>query len=317
MTALAIIMPAYNADRFIGEAIASVVAQSIHDWQLVIVDDGSTDQTRKIAEQFASIDQRIRVVRQLNRGIAHAMNRGLDEVKCDLVACMHADDVMRPNRLERQMEFASRHPDVAVFSSLVEWIDQSGRSLGLNRSDLTTTDDVRRAIEAGRCVAFPHPAVMFRREIIQRVGGYRQDFFPAEDTELWNRVVANGHLVLVQPEVLLSYRIHSTSASMSRAHTMVKRLRWIEACAAAWRSGSEEPSWEAFLDRRRSLAWHRRFGQWRRDASRTLYQVAIGHQAARHRFACGGTLALAACLEPELILNRMYGRLQQLFARPA
>ena len=311
MTRVAVVMPARNAGRFISEAIRSVQGQTLAAWTMLVIDDGSTDGTAEAAEASARGDARIRVVRQPNLGIAHAMNRGLEEAGCDLVACMHADDVMLPERLGRQLEYAARHPNVAVFSSLVRWIDPMGRPLAHSRSDLTTPEAVRRKVAGGGCVAFPHPAVLMRREVILGVGGYRQAFFPAEDTELWNRVVAAGHGVLVQPEVLLLYRLHPDSASTSRAATMIGRLRWIEACIAARREGAAEPTLDQFLARRRALPWPRRVGQRRLDLGRTFYQSAIGHYAACRPLAAAAALAATACLEPELLLGRAWRRLRR------
>ncbi len=310
MAKLTVIMPAYNAQRFIAEAIASVQAQTMNDWQLHVVDDGSTDGTLAIARQIAMTDSRILVSTAPNSGIANVMNRALLAAATEWIACMHADDIMLPHRLERQIAFAAEHPQVAVLSSLVKWIDEAGKPLGQSRSDSTTPADVERKLAAGGVLAFTHAAVLLKRSVALGVGGYKQEYFPAEDTELWNRIAAAGYGVLVQPELLLKYRLHAASASMSRSAEMIRKLSWVEAGIAASRKGHEVPTWEQFVQHRKSLSWPRRVNALRKEWGHIFYQTAIGHVASRQRIRSLPTLAFAAILSPEFVLlNRLGPRL--------
>jgi glycosyltransferase involved in cell wall biosynthesis len=306
---LTVVMPVYNVGRFIAEAVRSVLAQTHREFVLHVIDDGSTDHTLPMAQWAAGRDTRVRVVSQPNRGIAHVMNEAVEEARTEWVACMHGDDVMLPNRLERQLAFLAENPDVEVASSIVDWIDEKGRVLGRSRSQLTTRPDVEKVLAAGGCVAFPHPAVIFRRSAVLAAGGYRQDFWPAEDTELWNRVADRGPVVRVQPEVLMQYRLHGDSASMKRSGLMVKKLRWMERCIAARRAGRPEPTWEQFLAARRAEPWLARLHEGRRDLGRTMYQSAIGHYSARRYHLLVPALAGALALEPRLVLPRVLPRL--------
>jgi glycosyltransferase involved in cell wall biosynthesis len=299
---ITVLMPAYNAGRYVAEAIESVLRQTHSAFELVIVDDGSSDDTLAAARRFEPLDPRVRVVAQANSGIANTMNAALAGIRTEWVACMHADDVMLPDRLERQVAFVRENPDVAVVSGLVVMIDDAGREIGRSRSHLTTRDAVRTAVAAGECVAFNHPATMFRRSVVDAVGRYRQAFWPAEDTELWNRVAGAGHLVLVQPEFLLKYRVHGASASMSRSRLMVQKLAWMEKCMEARRTGEAEPRWEQFLASRR---WNDR----RQELARTLYQGAIRQRSSRQYGRLLPSLAAAALLEPSLVLGRVLPRL--------
>lgn len=309
---LSVVMPVYNVEPFVAEAIGSVLAQTHRDFTLYVCDDGSKDRTLDVARAIAAGDRdgRVRVIAHANRGIADTMNDAVARCGTEWVACMHGDDVMLPNRLERQLAFAAEHPHVAVVSSLVDWIDTRGRTVGRCRSDLTTPDAVRKKLDGGGIVAFPHPAVMFKRSVVEAVGGYRQDFWPAEDTELWNRVAGAGHGVLVQPEVLLKYRLHASSASWSRAGLMIRKMRWMERCIAARRAGRAEPTWDEFRRWQRGRGLFARLNEGRHEWGRTLYQTAIGHYTARryHRFV--PSLLGAAMLEPGLVvLDRVVPRL--------
>jgi glycosyltransferase involved in cell wall biosynthesis len=306
---LTVLMPAFNASRFIGEAIDSVLRQTHCDFELLVVDDGSTDGTLAVAQSYAARDPRVRVTSHANVGIANTLNGALDSIASDWVVCMHADDVMLPDRVARQLAFVHENPDVAVAGSHVVLIDAAGREIGRSRSHLTSRQAVERAVFEGQCVAFHHPAVMFRRSVIAAVGGYRQAFWPAEDTELWNRVVDAGHLVLVQPEYLLKYRLHASSASMSKSRLMVQKLAWMERCMQARRDRRPEPTWDQFLEARRCGPAFSRVNAGRRELARTLYQSALGHYAAGAFGRMLPTMAAATALEPSLVLPRVLKRL--------
>src|SRR5688572_8788008 len=142
---LNVLMPAYNAERYIGAAIESVLGQTVRELQLLVIDDGSTDGTLALAEYYAKQDARVRVLSQPNAGIAHTLNRGLDLLApAEWVFLMHADDVMMPDRLERQRAFIAAKPDLAVASSLVHYVNGAGETIGHGRSPFTR----REAVEA-------------------------------------------------------------------------------------------------------------------------------------------------------------------------
>src|SRR3954468_6257834 len=118
-----VLMPAYNAGRFVARAIDSVLAQTHRDLELFVIDDGSKDDTFAVASACAARDPRVKAITQPNAGIAHTMNRGLELAQSEWVFCMHADDLMVPNRIERQLAFLRENPDVAVASSLVFYMN--------------------------------------------------------------------------------------------------------------------------------------------------------------------------------------------------
>jgi glycosyltransferase involved in cell wall biosynthesis len=244
---ISIAMPAYNAGQFIAQAIESVLAQSWRDFDLIVVNDGSTDNTLEIVEEYAAQDARVRVYTQSNQGTAAALNRGIDLAAGEWVFIMHADDLMRPNRLKSQHEFIAEHPELAVASSLVRYIDSKNRVIGKDNSKLFTHESVDMLVSANELIGFSHPAVALRKSAVLEVGGYRQAFWPAEDIDLWNRLVEKGYKVLVQPEYLLDYRLHGNSASISQARLTRSKVRWLKDCMLHRRSGMEEPDWESFL----------------------------------------------------------------------
>ncbi len=302
-------MPVFNCARYVEWAVRSVLSQSHRDFVLHIFDDGSTDGTGKICRQMQWQDSRIQLHQHKNIGIANTMNAAIDELKADWIFCMHGDDVMFPHRLQRQWRFICTNPQLAVVSSLVRLIDQNGRDIGGMKNPYTDPTAAERAVAECRSVTFNHPAAAFRPEVIKAVGGYRQEFWPAEDTELWNRVATAGHRVAVIDEYLLKYRVHSRAASTQKSRMVIQKLAWMSQCLRQRHAHQPEPTWEEFLAEQRRAPWLERLNNRRRETARTLYQGAI------HRFAAGNyaallpTLAAAAILEPGLVLPRILPRL--------
>lgn len=310
---LTVLLPAFNTAAYLAEAVRSVLAQTFRDFELLIIDDGSSDDTPAVARDLERADGRIRVLTQPNAGIAHAMNRGIDLARGEWVACMHGDDVMLPTRLERQLAFVRDNPDLDVASALVYLVDGRGRRIGAQRSPFTDPAAAADFVRRGRPVVFNHPCTIFRKSAVRAAGGYRQAFWPAEDMDLWTRMAERGHGIRVQPEYLLNYRIHGASASISRARLMVRRTAWIERCMACRRTGEAEPTWDDFLAGRQAAGWAARVNLVRKETARTLYQTSQHYLAARRYHALLPAMAGAAVLEPGLVLGRVVPRVARLF----
>jgi glycosyltransferase involved in cell wall biosynthesis len=305
---ISVVMPAYNAVPFISQAIESVLAQTYRDFELIVVNDGSTDNTLEIAEKYAAQDERVKVYTHANLGTAPTLNRGIDIAESEWVFLMHADDLMRPNRLERQLAFIEGHPELAVVSTLVRHIDSKNRVIGKDNSKLITPGAVEKVVSANELIGISHPAVAFRKSAVLAVGGYRQAFWPAEDTDLWNRLVEKGYKVLVQPEFLLDYRMHGNSASISRARLTRAKVRWLKDCMLHRRAGKEEPDWESFLATQRSAPFLTRVNRGRKDLAKTFYKSAVSHYAQREYMGLLFTLLVAVLLQPRLVLGQVISK---------
>lgn len=319
---VSILMPAFNAERYVSEAIDSVLCQTHKDFELVIIDDGSTDSTLSIVKSYAQRDGRIKVVSHPNMGMGDALNRALDLVNNEWIVRMDADDIMLPNRIERQTAFIEQNPNTAVAGTLVYYVDENGKVFGkAPRSQLTSSTSVeefvRRSklkgasyLEALPSVGFPHfmvyhPSVIMRRSVVKEVGGYRPEFWPAEDFDLWNRIIERGYTVLIQPEHLLKYRRHGSSGSVERIRQTSLKLDWIEACLQRRRSGKPELSWEEFLEIRQRAPWWKQLNQERKDLSRVLYNAARSHFSRREYHLFAPALLGATLLQPRFVLPRI------------
>ena len=219
--AVTVLMPVRNGERFVRAAIASILAQSWSGFELVIVDDGSTDGTAGVIASFG--DARIRVIRnQSSEGLARALNRGLAAAQAPLVARHDSDDVAHPERLETQLAFLRANPEVVLLGAQVRVLDERGRASnppGWRRA--LTHDGIR--FQSMFDNPFIHSSVVFRRDIIRDdLGGYDPAFMSAEDFDLWSRVAAR-YEVRNLPQRLVDFRVHAASTAAQFAGDHIAR----------------------------------------------------------------------------------------------
>jgi len=201
-------MPCYNAALTLPEALESMVCQTLADFEIVIVDDGSSDATSQVLGDWAVAHPRLHVVTQAHQGIVAALNHGLQHCRADLVARMDADDRAYPARLERQVAFLQAHPSVGVVACQVEGYPPDQVRAGLQvylqwQNALLSDAAIRREMFVESPLA--HPSVVFRKALVEQVGGY-QDRGWAEDYDLWLRLYLAGARFAKLPEVLLAWR---------------------------------------------------------------------------------------------------------------
>ena len=241
---VSVVMPVYNAARYLAEAVESILAQTFREFEFVIVDDGSTDRSRQMLDEYARRDARIKIVRRPNTGIVGALNDGLAAASAPLVARMDADDVSLPQRLETQVAYMREHPDVVALGSRVTGIDPYGCELFQSEHKLAH-DEIDAELLNGVGWAIVHPVAMLRRDSLQRVGGYRREWQWVEDLDLFLRLAEVGKLANL-PDRLLQYRQHTESINRTRA---AEQARLADACVreAYRRRGRDVPDGWKFV----------------------------------------------------------------------
>jgi len=208
-----VLMPVHDAASFLGEALDSVFAQTYTDFEIVLVDDGSTDRIAEVLAGYA--DARLRILRRAQQGgTAAALNEGLQAARGHYVAQMHADDVALPDRLARQIAFLDRNPRVGIVGGNQQPIGPDGRPEGPTTTLPTLPGHVRWMLHVHNCVN--HPTVVARREVMERLGGYRPETVPAEDYMLWVQAMQVTRIANIA-DVVLRYRVHARSTSLLRA----------------------------------------------------------------------------------------------------
>ncbi|WP_160168128.1 glycosyltransferase [Rhodopirellula sallentina] len=214
-------MPIYNAENYLELAIRSILQQTYPHFRMVCVDDGSTDASSEILTSFAKEDPRVTVHRQENQGLVGALNAGLARCTAPLIARMDADDIAMPQRFFLQREFLARHDDVVAVGTAILELDSDGAALGVDSFGIS-----HEAIEADMLrmkTGMAHPTVMMRREVVEKLGGYRPQYEWIEDLDLWLRMSEIGKLANL-PQVLLCYRQHGSSGTWSVGRKRRERL---------------------------------------------------------------------------------------------
>lgn len=211
---VSVLLPVFNAEAYIETALASILGQSFHDFECIIINDGSTDKSAKILDRMAAVDRRVRLIHRSNQGYSHCLNQALALARAPLLARMDADDESLSDRFLSQIEFLEAHPEVVAVSG--QWIrmDPVGRILSEEKHLPTGHDGIVAQLLKGFGV-MPHPGVMMRADAVRRVGGYRVEFEPAEDLDLWLRLSGIGRLANLD-EHIIRYRLHPGATSSAR-----------------------------------------------------------------------------------------------------
>ncbi|MBI5326761.1 MAG: glycosyltransferase [Deltaproteobacteria bacterium] len=204
-----VLMSVYNDERYVSQAIESILKQTFTDFEFLIINDGSTDSTSCILEQYAQKDNRIKVVHQENIGLTKSLNKGLKIAVGEYIARMDADDISLMHRLQRQVELLDEHSDIAVLGSWAQIIDEKGDVVSEYCPALSPVL-LRWRLLFGNCLL--HSTVMFRKDVIIRAGGYPEDCMIAQDYDLWAKLAFVAEIYQLSA-VLIQYRQNKKAIS--------------------------------------------------------------------------------------------------------
>jgi glycosyltransferase involved in cell wall biosynthesis len=236
--AISVLMPVYNAARYLREAIASIQAQTASDFEYLCVDDGSTDESPAILAELARSDPRLRIITKSNGGVTSALNAGLAVARGEFVARMDADDIADPARFQEQLDYMRQHPECAAVGCLVIHTDSAGKERDRSRAYLTH-EQITQCLWNGNSSALPHYGAFIRRSMLTQVGNYREQFRTAQDLDLFLRLSEIGKLANV-PHYLMRYREHEHSVGATKSKNQAANAREILRQAYA-RKGMELP----------------------------------------------------------------------------
>ncbi len=222
-TQISVIMPVYNAEKFIREAIESILSQTFIDFEFIIINDGSTDGTLNKLEEYAQQDHRIQLVSRENKGLVATLNEGLALAKAPLVARMDADDISLPDRLEKQSTYLADHSNCVALGGRTLVIDPEGDQICIWNQlfDFDEIQDQHLNTFVGSAVA--HPSMMYRTSAVRSIGGYKEECYPSEDLDLLLRLSMIGNIENLS-EVILKYRVHSQSICATQQSPQKKKV---------------------------------------------------------------------------------------------
>ncbi len=212
---VSIVIPAYNASAFLKNALSSCVEQTYSNIEIILVDDGSTDNTREIVNEFIDLKNFRYIKNEQNAGLIFTLNRGIDQAQGQFIARMDADDISLPTRIEKQVKVLLENPTIDVVGSDVILIDENNQKHGKPRDLIQGNEEIEWSIITS--CPLHHPTVMFKRKF-----QYLKEEKHVEDLGLWSRILLSGKNITVLKEPLLLYRKHSNSITSKHATTQME-----------------------------------------------------------------------------------------------
>jgi len=213
------VIPVYNREKYVGEAIDSILAQTYPDFELLVIDDGSTDRSREVVRLYH--DPRIRLVcNETNEGIPKTRNTGVRLARGEYLAFLDSDDWAYPERLAKQVAFLDSHPDYAAVGTWIEWMDEEGRYLRRAKRKPVLPDEIaaQRLFQQGI-----ENSTSMARTVVLREYGHQEEYDISEDFDLWARIAAK-HKLATLPKVLLRRRMHAGRITQEKAYRIKDTL---------------------------------------------------------------------------------------------
>jgi glycosyltransferase involved in cell wall biosynthesis len=304
---VSVLMPVHNGGKYLAEAVESILNQTFRDFEFLILDDGSTDESLKLLRQYAKKDSRLQVISRKNRGLTFTLNELLSYARGEFVARMDADDVSFPDRFDRQVAFLKENHKVVCVGGASQMIDSAGRYL---TTLLQPQTDVEiQTLVLGGHGAITHPSAMMRNTSLKLVGGYDEKYNTAEDLDLWLRLGEVGELANL-PDVLLKYRLHDKSISEISGQGQRDTAR--RACENAWRRRgiagvfSADALWRPSTDRSSRYTFMLKYGWWAWNNRQRKTAAFYGWQAIKMKPLSldGWKLLMVSLIKPLEIVER-------------
>jgi glycosyltransferase involved in cell wall biosynthesis len=306
--AISVVMPAYNAERFIGESIESILNQTFADLELIIVEDGSSDRTWEIIQRYASEDQRITAIRNdTNMGIAHTLNRGISEARATLIGRLDADDIAVPDRFERQIEVMRVQPEIVVVGSNAAHISEHNEILGLSIAGPTSIEDFYRRRAAGQVTMVLDGTSLMRRDVLELSGCYDPAMLTAFEVTLQSRMADHGVIVTLD-EPLILYRLHAGSDVDTSFFEGRAVHRFVATREKARILNEPQPTFEEFRVQEASAPLWRRARIRLKDLGQFHYRAAGVHVAEGQTMAGVTNLTKAFVVSPRFVVTRVWRR---------
>jgi len=297
-----VLMAVRDGGAWLHSAVESILSQTMGDFHFLVVNDGSTDGSQKYLDSIA--DPRVRVIHGPPTGLGASLNTGLAQISTPWVARMDADDVALPARLQRQLAWAQRHPNVGFFGSHFAFTTD-GVQLGPSPPMPLRSADVETVLARGGH-AICHPTLFCRTDLLQMIGGYRVQGV-GEDWDLYLRLseqAAGGNV----SDVLLLYRLHLRSSALRHAEQTVLGKQWALRCRDCRRVGLPEPTFESFVVQCQRGSPLRRLKIKSHAAAEVCYRHSLIHRLAGRHLQSTFWLGTAAVCHPAKIPLRLMRR---------
>lgn len=237
---VSIVMSVYNGADTLRDSVESVLSQEGVDIECIVVNDGSTDNSGSLLDELAAKDSRVRILDQPNQGLTKALIRGCSEAKGVYIARQDAGDLYLPDKLKRQVDALNSHPEASFVSCGTRVVGPGGEHLHDWVSDEWDLTSHLLTLDIDKLRGpFGHGSVLFRRELYEKVGGYRQEFYFGQDVDLWIRLAETGRFLML-PEILFQVEFAPNSISGHHRSNQISLAKLILECARLRRAGASE-----------------------------------------------------------------------------
>jgi glycosyltransferase involved in cell wall biosynthesis len=308
-TSISVVMTVYNGARFLAESVESVLNQTMPDFELIVVDDGSTDSSGEILERHARLDRRVKIIRQRHAGVPAAANLGIRHAKYQLIARTDCDDRMLPDRLERQAAFLRERQEIQLACSNCYFINVAGQRIGSSvcRVDV---ERARTELRPSYCLELIQSTVLMRKNAFLAAGGYREDLLYAEDRDLWGRFATSGVPIALQPGYLIEFRLHTGAMTMKKAALQHEICSYIDENVKRRFQGKPEISLSAFRAEKANAPRMLRLRENTRFMALHAFKRASRHYGEGQYLKCALSMAAAMSLNPAQTMRRVLQRIQ-------
>ena len=298
---LTVVMPVYNGMPFLSDAVESLLQQTYQDFQILIIDDGSTDGSWTYLESL--VNPQIQIRRQENLGLPETLNRAVESVQSEFVAFLDQDDIALPTRLQEQIQFLVNHPDYDCVLCIVSKITADGKDFGYYKlKSLESIIDYKPQLG---CIN--RSAMCIRKQAFSAIGGYHASAYPVDDYELLLRLWENYKVAIIN-EPLVGYRVHSNSLTFRVFHEVQLKTRYVETMSQYRKSGKLEVSFQEFVETFNQTDPISKLSRFFQGYGMLLFRKA-GILFGEGRIFFGiSTLIGAFLLHPQFVANRLLSR---------
>lgn len=220
MPRISVVMASYNRIDYIKESVESILSQSFKDFEFIIIDDCSTDGTRELLEKYATLDSRIKLIKnKSNKGLIYNLRLGMDMACGEYIARMDDDDISYPNRFEKQIEYMDKNKDIIVCGTFIELIGDVDNNEGWVKH--SSSDEIELLLNFFNPIC--HPSVIMRKDFLKQNNiNFSYDALHAEEYDLWKQIIFKNGKIANLPEVLLKYRIHKKRISQDKSTSKIQ-----------------------------------------------------------------------------------------------
>ena len=302
-----VVMAARDASSTVVDSIASVQRQTLAEWELLVVDDGSTDDTQRVVQDLGRQDPRIKLLSTPRLGPSGARDAALARARGRYIAILDADDLAVPERLSKQVAVLDSDPSLAAVASAAFHFVRDGLPVGVRSAHPTSKSELRDSMREGGVIVWSNSTMCWRRETLNELNGFDPSFPTGEDAELMNRALyRHGMTILGLPEKLVWYRLSRNSLSTAGLRLQRMITRYLEVRNRCWLRNITPPSLSEFLMRRPTIREKTRWA--RHDFAAHLYREAGYRMASGTHTGIASRILLSTILHPRYVIRKLWNQ---------